>query len=43
MIASLAEASGVPVGAFRTDAEAEPWLLSELRRVSPEGGIPKVP
>jgi hypothetical protein len=43
MIASMAEAAAVPVGAFRNDDEAEQWLLSELRRLSPEGGSPPMP
>lgn len=32
MIASFAEAGAMPVGAFRSDAEAAPWLLDEVRR-----------
>lgn len=34
MIASFAEAAAMPVAAFRTDDEAERWLVAEARRRS---------
>ncbi|MCE2941744.1 MAG: hypothetical protein ACK53A_15650 [Gemmatimonadota bacterium] len=36
MIASFAEAAAMAVAAFRSDAEAEVWLLAELRRHASE-------
>lgn len=38
MIASFAEAAGMPVAAFRTDEDAERWMLLEVRRRSPGAG-----
>ncbi|MCU0624080.1 MAG: hypothetical protein MUF53_09480 [Gemmatimonadaceae bacterium] len=39
MIASFAEASGMPVAAFRGDEDAERWILVESQRRSPAAGL----